>query len=85
MRDKLASLPGLKEQPPIGSPGHAQLEDELTFAISCADPDNSKEGREVAARAVLRFMVARGYWPLGTQCKVTKNFTVKTKFPKVSA
>lgn len=81
MGDRLAHLPGLTPQPSLRSEGHRQLENELAFAIENMDPDDSKEGRKAVSRLLLKIMVSRGYWPLGTSCRVTKSNKVKTVFP----
>lgn len=72
MRDKLTDYPGLTPQPMPGTPECDRLQAELEFAIEdVGDPH----------KAVLRFMIGRGYWPLGTKLKVKKGWKVKAKFP----
>lgn len=61
MIDKLAHFPGLVDQPRLDTPEGDQMERELNFAMQpCEDV-------ECCYRVVLRFMVGRGYWPLGTR------------------
>jgi len=76
MRDKLAAMPGLTPHPYPGTPEHDALEAQLAFAIE--DRGNT---REAAEATIIRFMVGRGYWPLGTTIRVTKKFKTKVKFP----
>lgn len=82
MRDRLAGYDGLNEQPIPGTAAGDALQSEIEFMLLDVDHDTSKQGRDGMARPLLRFMVARGYWPLGTRCEVTKKFRVKTKFPR---
>lgn len=81
MRDRLSDYPGLNAQPSPGSAGFDTLQSEIEFMLLDRDYDNTKEGRKLMAKALLRFFVGRGYWPLGTQCRVTKKMKVKTVFP----
>ena len=80
MRDRLAKkYPGLRYQPKPGTPECNQLESELAFAID----DHVDETPEMAARTVLRFMIGRGFWPLGTRIVVGDNYDLSdVRFPK---
>lgn len=60
-QDALAAYPGLNRQPAPGEPGFQQLCDELTFAMAGCET-------EAQCQAVMvRLMVKRGFWPLGTR------------------
>ena len=59
--DLLAGWQGLEAAPRPGTSACDQLIDELCFALNGVET-------VVAARArVLRFMIGRGFWPLGTR------------------
>lgn len=76
-RDRLATIPGLAPQPHPESPENEQLQREIEFVISGAEDG----GREAIARAILRFMLRRGYWPLGTRVEVTRRFKCNVTLP----
>jgi len=80
MRDRLAKkYPGLTYQPKPGTPECNQLEEELAFAID----DHGCDTPSMAAYTVLRFMIGRGFWPLGTQIVVGDSYDLSNvRFPK---
>lgn len=81
MIDRLSGYPGLNEHPEPGTSEFSQLRTELEFMLAEKGCEKGMDGRKETARHLLRFMVGRGYWPLGTQCRVTKKMKVKTVFP----
>lgn len=81
MRDRLCGYPGLSDHPEPGTSEFDQLRKELEFMLAEKGCSKGKLGRKDTARQLLKFMVGRGYWPLGTKCRVTRKFKVKTVFP----
>lgn len=77
MEDRLAHYPGLTFQPPVGTPECDKLEAELCFAIE----DKGDETPEKVARTVQRFMIGRGYWPLGTTVTADEQYQITATFP----
>lgn len=80
MRDKLSNYAGLNPQPAPDTSEFKTLLSEIEFMLLDKDCDHSKEGRKAMSRHLLQFMVGRGFWPLGTRCRVTKTFKVKADF-----
>lgn len=73
--DLLRMLPGLTPQPEPGTPAGEQMIAELAFALA------DVEGHEAIAATILRFMLRRGYWPLGTKVTVGADLMPHAKFP----
>lgn len=67
--------------PKAGTPEYEALERHLADSLSTVSGETNKELRRNMAAHILRFMVKRNYWPLGTRVTVKKNFTVKCVFP----
>lgn len=61
MIDLLAHLPGLVSQPNPETEEHEPLINELSFA--CVSAQSEDECQAI----ILRIMIGRGYWPLGTR------------------
>jgi hypothetical protein len=74
--DTLKDLAGLADQPMPETPEFEQMERELCFAIA-----NEGDSITDAHRAVLKFMIGRGYWPLGTRMTVTDEFKTEVTLP----
>jgi hypothetical protein len=69
------------QHPKPGTPEYAQLERELEFSLIGIDAPTKKALRERLAAHILRFMVRRNCWPVGTRVKVTRNYGCETVFP----
>ena len=68
--------------PKPGTTEYEALERHLEDYLSSVSGRTNKELRKNLAAQILRFMVKRNYWPLGTRVDVRKNFTAVCDFPE---
>lgn len=69
------------KHPKPGTPEFMAVIQNLEDSLYAVSGETDKQRREAAARHILKWMVVRDYWPLGTRCKVLKDWTVETVFP----